>query len=133
MKIWINGTFDIIHAGHIKLFKRARILSGLDGWVKVGADTDQRITGLKGQKRPINKLEDRIEVLRSIKWIDEVVTFSNDLELEELIKDFSPDILLIGSDYKDKKIIGDEWTREILFFERYSDLSSTKIIQELEK
>jgi D-beta-D-heptose 7-phosphate kinase/D-beta-D-heptose 1-phosphate adenosyltransferase len=133
MKIWINGTFDIIHAGHIKLFKRARILSGLDGWVKVGADTDQRITGLKGQKRPINKLEDRIEVLRSIKWIDEVVTFSNDLELEELIKDFSPDILLIGSDYKDKKIIGDKWTREILFFERYSDLSSTKIIQELEK
>lgn len=133
MKIWINGTFDIIHAGHIKLFKRARILSGLDGWVKVGADTDQRITGLKGQKRPINKLEDRIEVLRSIKWIDEVVTFSTDLELEELIKDFSPDILLIGSDYKDKKIIGDEWTREILFFERYSDLSSTKIIQELEK
>lgn len=133
MKIWINGTFDIIHAGHIKLFKKARILSGLDGWVKVGADTDQRITGLKGQKRPINKLEDRIEVLRSIKWIDEVVTFSNDLELEELIKDFSPDILLIGSDYKDKKIIGDKWTREILFFERYSDLSSTKIIQELEK
>jgi len=133
MKIWINGTFDIIHAGHIKLFKRARILSGLDGWVKVGADTDQRITGLKGQKRPVNKLEDRIEVLRSIKWIDEVVTFSNDLELEELIKDFSPDILLIGSDYKDKKIIGDKWTREILFFERYSDLSSTKIIQELEK
>lgn len=133
MKIWINGTFDIIHAGHIKLLKRARILSGLDGWVKVGADTDQRITGLKGQKRPINKLEDRIEVLRSIKWIDEVVTFSTDLELEELIKDFSPDILLIGSDYKDKKIIGDKWTREILFFERYSDLRSTKIIQELEK
>lgn len=133
MKIWINGTFDIIHAGHIKLLKRARILSGLDGWVKVGADTDQRITGLKGQKRPINKLEDRIEVLRSIKWIDEVVTFSTDLELEELIKDFSPDILLIGSDYKDKKIIGDKWAGEILFFERYSDLSSTKIIQELEK
>lgn len=133
MKIWINGTFDIIHAGHIKLLKRARILSGLDGWVKVGADTDQRITGLKGQKRPINKLEDRLEVLRSIKWIDEVVTFSTDLELEELIKDFSPDILLIGSDYKDKKIIGDKWAGEILFFERYSDLSSTKIIQELEK
>jgi D-beta-D-heptose 7-phosphate kinase/D-beta-D-heptose 1-phosphate adenosyltransferase len=130
MKIWINGTFDIIHAGHIKLFKRARILSGLDGWIKVGADTDQRITGQKGQKRPINKLEDRIEVLRSIKWIDEVVTFSTDLELEELIKDFSPDILLIGSDYKDKKIIGDKWAGEILFFERYSDLSSTKIIQE---
>lgn len=133
MKIWINGTFDIIHAGHIKLFKKARILSGLDGWVKVGADTDQRITGLKGQKRPVNKLEDRLEVLRSIKWIDEVVTFSNDLELEELIKDFSPDILLIGSDYKDKKIIGDKWAGEILFFEKYSDLSSTKIIQELEK
>lgn len=132
MKIWINGTFDIIHAGHIKLFKRARILSGLDGWVKVGTDTDQRIRTLKGQKRPINKLEDRLEVLRSIKWIDEVVTFSTDLELEELIKDFSPDILLIGSDYKDKKIIGYEWTREILFFERYSDLSSTKMIKELE-
>lgn len=133
MKIWINGTFDIIHAGHIKLFKKARILSGLDGWVKVGTDTDQRIRTLKGQKRPINKLEDRLEVLRSIKWIDEVVTFSTDLELEELIKDFSPDILLIGSDYKDKKIIGDKWAGEILFFEKYSDLSSTKIIQELEK
>lgn len=133
MKIWINGTFDIIHAGHIKLFKEGRNLSGPGGYVKVGTDTDQRIRTLKGQKKPINKLEDRLEVLRSIKWIDEVVTFSTDFELEELIKDFSPDILLIGSDYKDKKIIGDKWTREILFFERYSDLSSTKIIQELEK
>lgn len=131
VKVWINGTFDVIHTGHIKLFDYGKKLSGRDGYLKVGTDSDLRIKLLKGEQRPINNLEDRLEVLRSIRFIDEVVSFSTDDELEEHIRNFSPDILVIGSDYIGKNIIGQKWVGKVEFFERYGGLSTTGIISKI--
>jgi len=126
--IWTNGTFDVLHAGHIKLFREARKLAGPAGKVVVGTDSDDRIRELKGPTRPINNLYDRIDFLRAIKYIDCVVTFSSEDELEARIKQFSPDILLIGEDYIDKPIVGAQYAKEIVYFPRYGGLSSTNII-----
>ena len=52
--VWLNGTFDVLHAGHIKLFRYARMLAGPTGKVMVGLDTDERIRLAKGPSRPIN-------------------------------------------------------------------------------
>ena len=123
--IWINGCFDVLHMGHIKLFQRAR---QMEGRVIVGIDTDERITSAKGEGRPVNKLKNRIEFLHSIKYIDEVWEFANDKELIELIKHFSPRYMLIGDDYINKKIIGSEWIKEIIYVPRYQELSSSDII-----
>jgi D-beta-D-heptose 7-phosphate kinase/D-beta-D-heptose 1-phosphate adenosyltransferase len=126
--IWTNGTFDVLHAGHIKLFREARKLAGPGGKVVVGTDSDDRIRELKGPTRPINNLFNRIDFLRSIKYIDDVVAFSSEDTLIANIKRYSPDIILIGDDYKDKRVVGGEFAKEIIYFPRYGGLSSSKII-----
>lgn len=126
--VWTNGTFDVLHAGHIKLFREARKLAGPGGKVVVGTDSDDRIRELKGPNRPINNLFDRIDFLRSIKYIDDVVAFSSEDTLIANIKRYSPDIILIGDDYKDKRVVGGEFAKEIIYFPRYGGLSSSKII-----
>ena len=126
--VWLNGTFDVLHMGHIKLFRHARKLAGPAGRVVVGTDSDERIRELKGPTRPINNIFDRVDFLNAIKYIDCVVTFSSADELEARIKQFSPDILLIGDDYVDKPIVGAQYAKEIVYFPRYGGLSSTMII-----
>jgi D-beta-D-heptose 7-phosphate kinase/D-beta-D-heptose 1-phosphate adenosyltransferase len=126
--VWINGTFDVLHMGHINLFIKARKLAGPEGRVVVGIDSDERIRELKGPTRPVNNIFDRFNFLRAIRYIDTVVTFSSAEELEAHIKHFNPDILLIGDDYKDKPIVGSQYVKEIVYFPRYGGLSSSKII-----
>jgi D-beta-D-heptose 7-phosphate kinase/D-beta-D-heptose 1-phosphate adenosyltransferase len=126
--VWLNGTFDVLHVGHINLFNHARKLAGPGGKVVVGTDSDERVRELKGPTRPINNLFDRIDFLRAIKYIDEVVAFSSANILEMHIKRYNPDILLIGDDYMGKPIVGAQYAKKIVYFPRYGGLSSTMII-----
>ena len=123
--IWLNGCFDVLHMGHIKLFQRARQM-GMK--VIVGIDTDERIRKAKGKDRPVNILHNRMEFLKSIKYIDEVVVFDTDEELSNTIKEYAPRYMLIGDDYKNKEIIGSKWIKEIIYASRYQGLSSSAII-----
>ena len=125
--IWLNGSFDVLHTGHIKLFRMARMLAGQHGTVWVGTDTDDRIASKKGPSRPINTLKDRMLFLSSIKFIDVVVPFASDDELYHYICEIEPDIMLIGDDYRDKPIIGSEFIKEIIYVTR-DGKSSTSII-----
>ena len=127
-KIWINGTFDVLHLGHIKLLEKG---ADLGDFLIVGVDSDRRVSELKGETRPINKLVSRITLLESIKYVDRVVTFDSDEELETLIKTIRPQIMVIGDDYKDKRIIGKEYINEIVFFPKLDGFSSTNIINKL--
>lgn len=126
--VWTNGTFDVLHAGHIELFREARKLAGPGGKVIVGTDSDERVRELKGPTRPINNLLYRVDFLRAIKYIDGVVVFSSADELEARIKQFSPDILLIGDDYVDKPVVGLQFAKQVVYFPRYGGLSSSGII-----
>ena len=127
-KVWINGTFDILHIGHIRLFTFAKSF----GTVRVGLDTDERVRSKKGILRPINTLSDRMEFISSLNAIDSVVSFNDDDELIARIKQWEPDYFVIGSDYRDKKIIGEEFAKEIIFFERLN-YSSTDIINKIQE
>ena len=55
MKVWVNGTFDVLHVGHVKLLEFASQF----GILRVGIDTDKRVKELKGDDRPFNNQEDR--------------------------------------------------------------------------
>ena len=123
--IWINGCFDVLHMGHIKLFRRARQM-GMK--VIIGVDTDERIRQAKGEGRPVNDLHNRIDFLRSIKYVDMIHSFGTDEELSKLIKDYLPRYMLIGDDYKDKEIIGSKWVKEVIYVPRYQGLSSSNIL-----
>lgn len=127
MIIWTNGCFDIIHSGHIELFRYAKSFGEK---LVVGIDTDNRVKTSKGPGRPINSLEDRVNVVSSIKYVDEVVTFSSDTELLERIKTSKASLIVVGSDYEDRKVIGEELV-PVRFFTRIPNKSSTKIINEI--
>jgi D-beta-D-heptose 7-phosphate kinase/D-beta-D-heptose 1-phosphate adenosyltransferase len=124
IRVWVNGTFDVLHRGHFELLKFASSL----GKLRVGIDYDNRVSELKGPSRPVNVWEDRTFVMSRIKGVDSVVGFATQQELENLIKTWSPDILVGGSDYKGKDVLGSQYAKEIVFFERIPDYSSTKII-----
>ncbi len=123
-KVWVNGSFDILHVGHIRLLEYAASL----GSVRVGIDTDKRIKEKKGKNRPYNTLEDRVEFLYSIKYIDSVITFSSNEELVNSIKEYGPDLMVIGDDYTYHSIIGIEHIPEVRFFEKIPGKSTTKIL-----
>jgi D-beta-D-heptose 7-phosphate kinase/D-beta-D-heptose 1-phosphate adenosyltransferase len=123
--IWVNGTFDVMHVGHVRLLEFAK---SLGDFLIVGLDTDDRIKELKGQDRPVNSLASRIEFMRSIKWVDEVVNFDSDAVLSALVKSVRPFAMVVGEEYKNKKVIGSEWANEVIYFNRVGDYSTTKII-----
>ena len=125
-KIWINGCFDILHRGHVELFKFAK---DKGDYLIVGIDSDSRVKDLKGESRPINNQEDRKFFLESIRFIDEVVIFSSEKELTEKIEMIKPDTMIVGSDYKNKRVIGSENAKKLVFFDRIGDYSTTKILE----
>ena len=126
-RIWLNGTFDVVHLGHIKLFQHAKALYP-NSTICVGVDTDDRVRQLKGPNRPINPLPLRVEFLKAIRFIDEVRAFSTDGDLREEIALFNPDVMLIGDDYRNRTIVGEELIPLIIYVRRFDGLSTTKII-----
>ena len=116
--VWLNGTFDVLHTGHIKLFRYARFLVGNSGSVYVGIDTDERVRSKKGPTRPINTLKDRILMLRSIRYVDVVSPFATDEQLVSLIDKIKPKYMLIGDDYRGRPIIGSQHIENIIYITR---------------
>ena len=125
--VWCNGTFDILHPGHIELFKVGKSLGDK---LIVATDTDEKIRQDKGSSKPVNNLCDRISMLQAIKYIDEVLYFGNRKELEGLIELYSPDILLLGYDWKGGDVVGRQYAKEVKFLPRLN-YSTTKIIEKI--
>tara|TARA_R110000824_G_scaffold122876_4_gene280431 strand:+ start:717 stop:1115 length:399 start_codon:yes stop_codon:yes gene_type:complete len=124
--IFVNGCFDILHRGHFELFEHARALGDQ---LIVAIDSDEKIKKDKGPARPFNTMIDRQYALSRLVDIDTVLTFNTTKGLEDLICAIKPDIMVVGSDWRDKTIVGAQFAKEIKFFERIDGYSTTKIIQ----
>jgi D-beta-D-heptose 7-phosphate kinase / D-beta-D-heptose 1-phosphate adenosyltransferase len=98
--VFTNGCFDLIHKGHIALLKKAREAGDV---LIVGVNSDESVRKVKGHDRPINTLEDRIEVLAGLQSIDYLVSFSEESPVE-LIKAVHPDIFVKGDHYTETSI-----------------------------
>jgi len=128
MRVWTNGCFDILHRGHIELFSYAK---SLGDELMVGIDTDYKIELDKGDGRPVNLLQDRIFMLESIKYVDKVISFDSTEDLRKTIRWYKPDIMVIGSDWRGKDVIGQEFAGKLVFFDRIEGYSTTKMLGQL--
>lgn len=126
--VFVNGTFDILHLGHLALLNYAKSLGDT---LFVAIDSDERIKLLKGPTRPIYDAFQRKTMLLNLKAVDEVEVFSSNEELELWIKQIKPSIMVVGSDWRNKTVIGSQYAKQLEFFERIDDYSSTKTISNI--
>jgi len=137
--IFTNGCFDILHRGHIELFKFCRS-QRVYSPVIVGINSDKSIRKLKGRSRPIMLEEDRVALLSAIQWIDFVVIFDTKSVLP-LIEEIKPAILIKGGSYNIKpcavadQIVGQQFVEnyggKVLTGPLVEGVSSTNIIERI--
>jgi rfaE bifunctional protein nucleotidyltransferase chain/domain len=125
--VFVNGTFDILHSGHINLLNAARRYGN---YLLVAIDCDERVKQLKGQGRPFNDEKNRKLILENLKAVDGVVIFKSDQHLVDIIKEYQPDIMVKGSDWRGKTIVGELHVKKIVFHERDNNESTTKTIED---
>ena len=125
-KVFVNGTFDILHRGHLEMLLFAR---NQGDYLTVAIDSDRRVKELKGNSRPINDMIERATLLTYIRPVDQVVVFDTDKELIKLISEH--DLMVKGSDYRGKPIIGENVCKELIFFELINGYSTTNKIQDI--
>ena len=126
--IFVNGTFDVLHPGHVQLLNYAKSFGDT---LTVGIDSDRRVAEKKGPSRPIYNIKDRSFMLQNLKSVDYVVVFDSDEELEHCLKTIRPDIMDVGSDWKGKSVIGSMYSAELKFFDRIEEYATTKTIQSI--
>lgn len=127
--VMVNGTFDVLHPGHIALLNTAR---SYGDYLVVAIDTDRRVKELKGEQRPINNQIDRKVMLVNLRAVDIVEFFDSKDELVELMKRYKPDVYVKGSDWKhDTKSTAHQYCKEVIYYDRIEEYSSTKIIQRI--
>ena len=124
----VNGTFDILHPGHIAMLNTAR---SLGNYLVVCIDTDRRVKELKGDKRPINDQVFRKVMLQNLKAVDIVEFFDSQEDLVRLLKLYKPDVMVKGSDWKGKSVVAEKYVKEIFWYDRINEYSTTKIIQDI--
>lgn len=134
--VFTNGCFDILHSGHVSYLNRARQLGDI---LIVGVNNDQSIRRLKGEKRPINPLPDRLHVLAGLAAVNHVVSFGEEKDDTpvQLIRVVKPDVFVKGGDYTRDKLPEAETVEslggEIVFLSLVPDHSTTSIIQQIHK
>jgi D-beta-D-heptose 7-phosphate kinase/D-beta-D-heptose 1-phosphate adenosyltransferase len=127
-RIIVNGTFDILHSGHLALLTYAK---SLGDHLVVAIDSDRRVKELKGVSRPVNTQQERQELLSNLRSVDEVRIFDSDPELVDIVAECA--IMVKGSDYRDRAIVGSEVCSSIVFFERIDGFSTTEKIQSISR
>ena len=122
--IFTNGCFDVLHRGHLELLRYCREIGDK---VIVGINNDHGVKRLKGHLRPLNSQEDRKFALESLRYIDDVLIFSEDTPYN-LIKSVSPDIIVKGGDYIPENVVGRDLA-EVRIFKYVDGYSTTEILQ----
>ncbi len=122
--VFTNGCFDILHLGHIKSLEQAKSFGDI---LVVGVNADASVRRLKGDDRPVNMAYDRAYLLAALEAVDYVTIFDEDTPYE-LVKQVLPDVLVKGSDYRGKEIVGSDLAGEVRLVEIMEGRSTTGVI-----
>jgi D-beta-D-heptose 7-phosphate kinase/D-beta-D-heptose 1-phosphate adenosyltransferase len=129
--VFTNGCFDLVHGGHIGYLRSAK---GLGDHLMVGMNDDGSVIRLKGKRRPILPLAERMEIVASFQVVDYVVSFGEDTP-GDLIEAVTPSILVKGEDWRDKGVVGREWVEshggEVILIPLRQGHSTTELIRKI--
>jgi D-beta-D-heptose 7-phosphate kinase/D-beta-D-heptose 1-phosphate adenosyltransferase len=127
--VFTNGCFDLLHVGHVRYLDEAKKLGH---FLIVGVNSDESVKRLKGPTRPIQNENDRAEILKALKSVDETVIFNEDTP-ENLIQQIKPDILVKGGDWSVDQIVGGRFVQsyggQVCSLTFINGKSTTKIIE----
>jgi D-beta-D-heptose 7-phosphate kinase/D-beta-D-heptose 1-phosphate adenosyltransferase len=132
--VFTNGVFDVLHAGHIDLLEFAK---NSGDYLVVGINDDNSVKRIKGDSRPIYPLEERMEILAAVMFVDFIIPFSEDTPLR-LIQDlFRVDVLVKGGDYQSHQVVGRDVVEQsggkLLLFDFKNHSSTSAILKKIKK
>ena len=122
--VFTNGCYDLLHPGHLKVLEEAKSFGDK---LIVGVNSDDSIKRIKGDKRPVMSLEHRVKMLAALECVDFVVPFGEATPYS-LIKKIMPDILVKGSDWEEKVVVGSDLVEDVRFVKLLEGMSTTDII-----
>jgi len=129
--VFTNGCFDLLHAGHIYLFKEAKKLGDR---LIVAVNSDASLRRLKGPKRPVFPLRERLEILSAIEYID-ILTVFRQATPHKIISLLRPDVLVKGGDWPPDQIVGRREVEEsggrVVLIPYIKGLSTTELIKKI--
>ena len=133
MRGFTCGTFDLCHAGHIQMLREAR---GRCDYLICGLQIEPSLDR-PGKNAPLQTIMERYIQLSAVKYVDEIIPYSSEVELLDILASFSIDIRILGEEYKNKEITGEglckELGIEIYFNKRSHRFSSSNLRDQLEK
>ncbi len=131
--VFTNGCFDILHVGHVRYLRDARMLGDI---LIVGLNSDVSVRGLKGKDRPVQVQSDRAEILAALAPVDYVILFDDETP-KDLIEAIAPDVLVKGGDWPVEKIIGSSFVLarggEVRSLPFHPGKSTTSILERIQK
>ena len=105
MTAYTNGVYDLFHVGHVNMLRR--IKENCDKLI-VGVHNDEQVMSYK-KRKPIISYNDRLEIIRSCKYVDEVIVYHTEDDLLNMLKTQHIDIRFLGDEYKTKDFTGKQW------------------------
>ena len=129
--VFTNGCFDLIHSGHVHLFKQAKKLGDV---LIVAVNDDRSIRMIKGASRPIFPLEERLEILEAIEYIDYLIPFPEETP-QKVISVLLPDVLVKGADWKKDEVVGrkevEEACGKVVLVSLHKGQSTTSLLERI--
>lgn len=124
--IFCNGIFDLMHIGHIRLLKWAKKQGGA---LMVSIDSDKWAEKIK--RKPVYSQSERYAIISELKCVDCVVIHDSNEDLIKHILLLRPDYIVKGPDYKDKKIVGEDFCKTLIY-KGTKNVSTTEIIEKIQ-
>jgi glycerol-3-phosphate cytidylyltransferase len=126
------STFDLLHAGHIKMLEFAKTQCD---YLIVGLQTDPTIDRPDTKNAPVQSLVERWIQLDACKWVDKIIPYQTEKDILDILKSFTPDVRILGQEYGLKEFTGRDFCEEhgieLIFNPRLHDWSTTVLRQKI--
>lgn len=131
MKIGFTCSgFDLLHAGHVQMLREAKEQCE---YLIVGLQMDPALDRPKEKNQPIQTIVERYSQLKAVSYVDEIIPYSTEQDLEDILELYTINVRILGAEYRDKEFTGKDICRkrdiELFFNKRDHRFSTSKLRQ----